>query len=581
MQFRGDDLRVATREGHESNLVLFCVDASGSMAARKRMEQVKTAILSLLLDAYQRRDKVGLVTFRGDRAELVLPPTHSVDIAAAPARRPPGRWPYAAGRGPARGRPRARGRAGPRPAPPAAARRGHRRPRHRRPRRRRAARRLAAGHLAGRGIAALVVDCETGPMRLGLADAARRPPARRARAGRRGQRRRRCTRRRSHERRGMTRPTCTTSSRAAATSAPSSAASRSTPTCSHRILGAAHAAPSVGHSQPWDFVARARHRDPRAVPASTSRPSARRTPPRCRPTGRETFDRIKVEGIRESGARRRGHLRPRPRRHRRCSAGTRSPTPGSTRPASPSRTSGSPPPPRASASAGCRSTARSSSRDLLGIPERRPADRLALPRPGRPTSRRSPTSSATAGARSRPLADADPPREVGELTCRKGQPTRRPRRRAHHPPAPQPPAADGPHRRRQGEVDRRLRPGHARLEPGLERRRLPVREVRQVAHRRADRARAPRRAARGDRRGRAGRVAQDGRRLVVVAQGRRRRGPRRRGRRGLGRDQAPAGRGDPRPLRARRVHLPDEVGLGRRRRRRRDAGEPARAASTS
>ncbi|MFT4187201.1 MAG: magnesium chelatase subunit D family protein [Aeromicrobium sp.] len=76
------DLRVAVTEGRESNLVLFGVDASGSMAARKRMEQVKTAILSLLLDAYQRRDKVGLVTFRGDTAELALPPTGSVDIAA-------------------------------------------------------------------------------------------------------------------------------------------------------------------------------------------------------------------------------------------------------------------------------------------------------------------------------------------------------------------------------------------------------------------------------------------------------------------------------------------------------------------
>ncbi|GAA1742844.1 VWA domain-containing protein [Aeromicrobium alkaliterrae] len=76
------DLRVAITEGRESNLVLFCVDASGSMAARKRMEQVKTAILSLLLDVYQRRDKVGLVTFRGDAAELALPPTGSIDIAA-------------------------------------------------------------------------------------------------------------------------------------------------------------------------------------------------------------------------------------------------------------------------------------------------------------------------------------------------------------------------------------------------------------------------------------------------------------------------------------------------------------------
>lgn len=76
------DLRVAVREGREANLVLFCVDASGSMAARKRMSQVKTAVLSLLLDAYRRRDKVGLVTFRGQEAALALPPTHSVDIAA-------------------------------------------------------------------------------------------------------------------------------------------------------------------------------------------------------------------------------------------------------------------------------------------------------------------------------------------------------------------------------------------------------------------------------------------------------------------------------------------------------------------
>ena len=64
------DLRVAVREGREANLVLFCVDASGSMAARRRMGEVKAAILSLLLDAYQRRDTVGLVTFGGDAATL-------------------------------------------------------------------------------------------------------------------------------------------------------------------------------------------------------------------------------------------------------------------------------------------------------------------------------------------------------------------------------------------------------------------------------------------------------------------------------------------------------------------------------
>jgi magnesium chelatase subunit D len=76
------DLRAAMREGREGNLVLFAVDASGSMAARQRMRAVKGAVLSLLLDAYQRRDKVGLVTFRGAGAELVLPPTSSVEAAA-------------------------------------------------------------------------------------------------------------------------------------------------------------------------------------------------------------------------------------------------------------------------------------------------------------------------------------------------------------------------------------------------------------------------------------------------------------------------------------------------------------------
>jgi magnesium chelatase subunit D len=76
------DLREAVREGREGNLVLFAVDASGSMAARQRMREVKGAVLSLLVDAYQRRDKVGLITFRGARAEVTLPPTSSVEAAA-------------------------------------------------------------------------------------------------------------------------------------------------------------------------------------------------------------------------------------------------------------------------------------------------------------------------------------------------------------------------------------------------------------------------------------------------------------------------------------------------------------------
>ncbi|MFD9291857.1 putative cobaltochelatase [Streptomyces sp. NPDC060030] len=96
---RRDDLRQATREGREGNLVLFVVDASGSMAARQRMSAVKGAVMSLLLDAYQRRDKVGLVTFRGKEAEVALPPTSSVDAAAARLESLPtgGRTPLAAG----------------------------------------------------------------------------------------------------------------------------------------------------------------------------------------------------------------------------------------------------------------------------------------------------------------------------------------------------------------------------------------------------------------------------------------------------------------------------------------------------
>ncbi|GAA1554642.1 putative cobaltochelatase [Kribbella hippodromi] len=78
---RAADVRLAVREGREGNLVLFCVDASGSMGTKKRMSEVKTAIVSLLLDAYQRRDTVGLVTFAGAAATVALPPTGSVETA--------------------------------------------------------------------------------------------------------------------------------------------------------------------------------------------------------------------------------------------------------------------------------------------------------------------------------------------------------------------------------------------------------------------------------------------------------------------------------------------------------------------
>jgi magnesium chelatase subunit D len=75
------DLREKVRERKVGNLIIFVVDASGSMAAEERMTATKGAILSLLLDAYQRRDHVGMVVFRKDTAELVLPPTNSVELS--------------------------------------------------------------------------------------------------------------------------------------------------------------------------------------------------------------------------------------------------------------------------------------------------------------------------------------------------------------------------------------------------------------------------------------------------------------------------------------------------------------------
>ena len=99
LRLAGPDLRLSVTEGRESNLVLLVVDASGSMAARRRMEAAKAAVLSLLLDAYQRRDKVGLITFRGAGSTLALPPTSSVDTAARRLKDLPsgGRTPLAEG----------------------------------------------------------------------------------------------------------------------------------------------------------------------------------------------------------------------------------------------------------------------------------------------------------------------------------------------------------------------------------------------------------------------------------------------------------------------------------------------------
>ena len=75
------DLQEKVRVRKAANLILFVVDASWSMAVAERMSATKGAILSLLTDAYQRRDRVGLVVFQKDRALTVLNPTNSVQLA--------------------------------------------------------------------------------------------------------------------------------------------------------------------------------------------------------------------------------------------------------------------------------------------------------------------------------------------------------------------------------------------------------------------------------------------------------------------------------------------------------------------
>ena len=92
-------MREKVRETKTGSLILFVVDASGSMGAPRRMVAVKGAILSLLLDAYQRRNRVGLIAFRGTSAQVLLPPTSNVDLAHAHLREMPtgGRTPLSRG----------------------------------------------------------------------------------------------------------------------------------------------------------------------------------------------------------------------------------------------------------------------------------------------------------------------------------------------------------------------------------------------------------------------------------------------------------------------------------------------------
>ena len=165
------DVREAVREERAGNLIVLAVDASGSMGAEARMEAAKGAVMGLLLDAYQRRDRVAMITFRGAGAEIVLRPTGSVEVARTRLAdlATGGRTPLAAGialaldlavttaRGDEAHRPLlvlvsdGRATAGPPSTDPLDA------------------ASQAAASVRRRGVAAVVVDVEAGNSRLGLA----------------------------------------------------------------------------------------------------------------------------------------------------------------------------------------------------------------------------------------------------------------------------------------------------------------------------------------------------------------------------------------------------------------------------
>ena len=99
LHVKPSDYMRKVRVRRAANLILFLVDASWSMAVAERMSATKGAILSLLTDAYQRRDRVGLIVFQKDRATLVLPPTNSIQLAHRALTNIPvgGKTPLAAG----------------------------------------------------------------------------------------------------------------------------------------------------------------------------------------------------------------------------------------------------------------------------------------------------------------------------------------------------------------------------------------------------------------------------------------------------------------------------------------------------
>jgi magnesium chelatase subunit D len=99
MAIHDSDIRERVRERRVAAFILFIVDASGSMGALSRMIATKGAILSLLIDAYQKRDRVALVCFRRREASVTLQPTSSAELAARELRELPvgGRTPLSLG----------------------------------------------------------------------------------------------------------------------------------------------------------------------------------------------------------------------------------------------------------------------------------------------------------------------------------------------------------------------------------------------------------------------------------------------------------------------------------------------------
>ena len=163
-----EDLQATVTAEPQATLVIVAVDTSGSIAGRRRLEAARAAVMSLLADVYRRRDRVAMVAFRGESAEVVLRPTGSVEVARARLAElhTGGRTPLAAGLEEVTSLVRAARRpGGPRPAvvlvTDGRATAGGADPL--------AAADAAAAELATTGVACLVVDAETGPTRLGLA----------------------------------------------------------------------------------------------------------------------------------------------------------------------------------------------------------------------------------------------------------------------------------------------------------------------------------------------------------------------------------------------------------------------------